>query len=265
MILMIQGAFPMAATFPAFDNPFTRSAAALAAVPRETGVSTADIVLSIDASASMAPLWRQLARDAAGLTALLDSASARAGMTAADVRLRIVTFRDLYMLQAAFSSSPFFTFPQDEAQAAAFISRVTPQGAGGPCTSGLEALLIAMHSPWRREKGIRHRIAVITDSAAYPLNDPLRDFDLRYSSILRKHLPENGEELPHGLEDLRRLWRDGVGTIDNWNSRILLYTVSASPWLQMVSWPRVTPRQASASSIHHLHLPELLNDIFSTL
>lgn len=255
----------MAANPPALDNPFARGAAALASRPRETHAPKADITLVIDACASMQPLWQQLRGDAHALTSMLDSAGAQAGMTAADIRLRIVSFRDLYMHESSFACSPFCSFPQDTQQMMDFIASVQPSGEGGPCTSGLEALLIALHSPWRREPGMRHRIAIITDSAAYQPDEPLRKFDLRYSSILREHLPEKQQDIPYELEDLRRLWRDGVGTIDNWNSRILLYTVSAAPWTQMVPWPRITPRLMFADKVRLLQTMDLLTDILSTL
>ncbi|MBR4080683.1 MAG: VWA domain-containing protein [Clostridia bacterium] len=255
----------MAVNSPAFDNPFARGAATLAAQPREIHAPKADIILAIDACASMRPLWQQLKKDAPSITTMLDTAGARAGLTAADIRLRIVTFRDMYMHEAAFACSPFCCFPHDAPQLTDFIASVRPSGEGGPCTSGLEALLIALHSPWRREDGMRHRVAIITDSAAYQPDEPLRKFDLRYSSILGEFLPETQQDVPYQLEDLRRLWRDGIGTIDNWNSRILLYTISAAPWTQMVPWPRITPRQMFAEKIRRLQTQELFNDILSTL
>lgn len=255
----------MAANPPAIPNPFARGAALLASKPQQPQIRQADVVLAIDASASMAPLWKLLKQDAALLPDIMDNACVRAGLESTDVRLRFIAFRDLYMQDAAFACSPFFSFPGDVQQARDFIASVKPGGHGGPCTSGLEALLIALHSPWKRENGMRHRIAIITDSSAYLLDEPLRKFDQHYDSILGHHLPDPAQTVPGELNGLRRMWRDGVGTIDNWNSRIMLYTVGQNPWLQMIPWPRITPRQAEATQLHSLQLPTLLDDIFSTL
>lgn len=255
----------MAANPFAARNPFALGAAALAERPQETVLRRADVVFVIDASASMAPLWKHLQQAGDIIPELLDDACAASGLDATDVRLRFITFQDIFMQDAALACSPFYTFPKDVKAAREFLSGVAPSGRGGPCTSGLEALMIALHSPWRRDKGVRHRIAVITDSAAYLPDDPLRKFDQHYDSIMGCYLPDPARDIPGQMSDLRRLWRDGVGSIDNWGSRILLYTVSEAPWMQMVLWPRVTPRQEEASKLHSLQLGTLLRDILSTL
>lgn len=292
----------MAAELQAPVNPFEKGRQLLAAHQRRKPPVQADIVLAIDACASMAPFWRRLQQDAQSLPAIVRSAASKIGLSPADARLRIVAFRDLYIQPAAFQVSPFCSLaeagaqqpepvsrpqppsvtavPQEDAEAAPeavsapaadvqalcdFIASVEPAGKGGPNTSGLEAFIAALHSPWRREGSMRDRIIIISDSAAYNLDEPLRQFDPHYESILRSVLPQDSTDLPETLDGLRRLWRDGVGDIDNWNSRVLLFTPQLWPWTQLASWSRITAMPLPPEKVRQLQLSDVLTTVFATM
>lgn len=285
-------------------NPFEKGGQLLASRHRETPPVKADIVLAIDACASMAPFWGRLAQDAQALPAIVRSAAAGIGLGPGDVRLRIIAFRDLYIQPVAFECSPFCSLGEQEGslriqppsvqtsawaaeaglpapeapetaqeEAASnglqalcdFIASVKPGGKGGPNTSGLEALIAALHSPWRREGSMRDRILIISDSAAYNLDEPLRQFDPEYESILRAALPPESTDLPETLDGLRRLWRDGVGDIDNWNSRVLLFTPQQWPWTQLATWSRITAMHLPPDRIRQLQLSSVLTAAFATM
>ncbi|MBQ7850652.1 MAG: hypothetical protein IJ343_13080 [Clostridia bacterium] len=311
----------MAAETHAPVNPFEKGKQLLASHHRETPPVKADIVLAIDACASMAPFWRRLKQDALTLPSIVRSAASRIGLSPSDVRLRIVAFRDLYIQPVAFECSPFCTLeepdetllqpdpapapaappapagpltedaaggpgaPDDEespemeeaAETPAppppanlktlrdFIASVEPYGKGGPNTSGLEALIAALHSLWRREGSMRDRILIISDSAAYNLDEPLRSFDPEYESILRSVLPPDSSDLPETLDGLRKLWRDGVGDIDNWNSRVLLFTPAVWPWTQLSTWSRITSMPQPPEGVRQLQLSHVLTTAFATM
>lgn len=301
----------MAAELQAPVNPFEKGRQLLASHQRRKPPVQADIVLAIDACASMAPFWRRLQQDVQALPAIVRSTASKIGLSPADVRLRIVAFRDLYIQPAAFQVSPFCSLAEEgaqqpepasrpqppsvtagrpEAAEAAdpaqtpeaapeavsapsadvqalcdFIASVEPAGKGGPNTSGLEAFIAALHSPWRREGSMRDRIIIISDSAAYNLDEPLRQFDPHYESILRSVLPQDSTDLPDTLDGLRRLWRDGVGDIDNWNSRVLLFTPQLWPWTQLASWSRITAMPLPPEKVRQLQLSDVLTTAFATM
>lgn len=298
----------MAAELQAPVNPFEKGRQLLASRQRRKPPMQADIVLAVSACASMAPFWRRLQQDVQALPAIVRSTASKIGLSPADVRLRIVAFRDLYIQPAAFQASPFCSLAEEGAQtlqpvsrpqppsvtlsgaeadepdaapeaageaASAspadiqalcdFIASVEPTGTGGPNTSGLEAFIAALHSPWRREGSMRDRIIIISDSAAYNLDEPLRQFDPHYESILRSVLPQDSTDLPETLDSLRKLWRDGVGDIDNWNSRVLLFTPQLWPWTQLASWSRITAMPLPPEKVRQLQLSDVLTTAFATM
>ena len=106
----------MAAELQAPVNPFEKGRQLLAAHQRRKPPVQADIVLAIDACASMAPFWRRLQQDAQSLPAIVRSAASKIGLSPADARLRIVAFRDLYIQPAAFQVSPFCSLAEAGAQ-----------------------------------------------------------------------------------------------------------------------------------------------------
>lgn len=145
-----------------------------------------DIVLCIDVTASMGPVISQVKQGALSFHTRLESVMAKRGMAIGRMRLRVVAFRDFGANRSdAMELTPFYTLPQEAAGFEGFVRGLKATGGGDVPESGLEALAMAVQSPWSREPHAdgddggagnssadgdsRHIIVLFTDAAAHPL------------------------------------------------------------------------------------------------
>ncbi len=117
------------------------------------------------------------------------------------MRIRVIGFRDfLYNPGRAIEASPFFTMPEEYGALCGFVDGLKAEGGGDRPENTLEALALAMQSPWIRE-GRKRRHVIHFFANAEPL--PLDDAD-------RRICPDYPPNMPSSIRELKAMW-DGRG------------------------------------------------------
>jgi hypothetical protein len=138
-----------------------------------------------------------------------------------ELRARLVAFRDINDDPAtSFEVTRFFSLPDEESDFSSAVQRLQTFGGADEPESGLEALYLAMQSPWVREPRDlkrRHIIMVFTDADAH---------ELGAVTIPRSFTQSVG---PKSMTDLRRYWEGGCASgstgreMDDGAKRLVLF------------------------------------------
>ena len=192
-----------------------------------------DIAFCIDVTASMGPVIEKVKQGALSFHERLASVLARRDITVTRTRIRVVAFRDFGADEHnVIQQTGFLELPEDAAEFESFMASLKAAGGGDYPESGLEALALAVHSPWNRDPSaqaaqLRHFIVVFTDAPAHPLGKhtprpkqfgpPARRslFSRRATPPLRTPVQAAGlpEDFPRSLDDLQAQW--GVSSRDD--------------------------------------------------
>jgi hypothetical protein len=133
-----------------------------------------DVVFVIDATESMSPFLDQVKGRVHDLEDELTRKLAEKGRGLESLAVRVVAFRDSRdHPSSAFELSDMFVLPDRRADFKKFVDSIQAKGGGDAPESGLEALYLAMRSPWRstpRELKRRHIIVLFTDADAHLLD-----------------------------------------------------------------------------------------------
>lgn len=196
-----------------------------------------DIVLCIDATASMGPVIENVKSKALQLPDDLLNAMAVKDKAVTQLRLRVIAFRDILHDSESSSivASEFFTLPDDRAGFDRFIGGISAEGGGDEPESGLEALAVALNSAWTADGDRRrHVIVIMTDASAHPLEKGVGKVPSAFAS-----------QVPSSFDELSDMWTGGQTTRIGVNSRrLVLFTPEMAPWStiiehweQLVSFP----------------------------
>lgn len=198
-----------------------------------------DLVMVIDLTGSMGHIIRSVRAAAVNFQEQLASRMSEKGKFIAQLRVRVVGFRDMFADQDCFVESRFFYLPQEHKDFSVFVNSLKAKGGGGDGPeSGLEGLSLAIHSDWSTEGDRRRHIVVVWSDA-------------------RPHSLEKGQGVvPSGLAD--RICRTFDALTDEWevgqrsgigrsSRRLVLYAPEVAEW-QIISdsWSQVLhfPSQA---------------------
>lgn len=181
-----------------------------------------DLVLVINATDSMAPIVETVRARALSFHDDFVRHMKEIGKTVDSLRVRVVAFRDFYADPpvGALVVSDFFRLPEQQHGFAAFLRGIKAAGGGDWPENGLEALAIAIQSPWATA-GSKQRqvIGLWTDAGAYPLEK-------------RKNAKpaDRNAHGPADFDELTDLW-DGQSSPahPSWK-RLVLYTPDVYPW-----------------------------------
>jgi len=182
-----------------------------------------DLVFVIDVTGSMGSVIAEVKHLVNGFVDRLRVTMAEEGKGLQDLWVRIVTFRDLGVEgDRALEASSFFELPRREAALREYVEGITPAGGGSEPESGLEALWLAMRSPWRNVLRSRHVIVMLTDASAHPLGTyeyPGDQF-------------QDGIAPPSSLAEMKRQWgfAGEVGVMNAQARRLVLFAPDTTPW-----------------------------------
>lgn len=196
-----------------------------------------DIVMCIDATASMSPH--------------IDSVKARASRLHEDIlaecktqkrnveklRVRVIAFRDYYEDKEAMIESRFYVLPAETEAFRSFVSNIQADGGGDEPEHGLEALSLAMLSPWVADgQKRRHVIVMFTDASTHELEkSPKPD---KYP----KSLPKN-------FAELTSFWMGQKSKMLKGYKRLVLFAPDVLPWSRISStWDYVIHHPAQAAN-----------------
>jgi len=205
--------------------------------PAPRGLSYAvDIVFAIDVTGSMTPILDQVKANALRFFDDVQSNLTAKGKNIDELRVRVVAFRDVVADgEAALQESPFFALPSEQASFSAFVNGLVAEGGGDAPESGLEAVALAMTSPWTTRGDRRRQVVVVwTDQPAHPL-DP---------SALP---PEFAGRVPADFSALTDLWEDPQGPLGSSSKRLILFAPDGPGWSDISGvWENVVHHPSQA-------------------
>jgi hypothetical protein len=194
------------------------SLAAPAPAPR--GLSYAvDIVFCIDVTGSMTPILDAVKANALRFYDDVQTNLTAKGKNVDELRVRVVAFRDVVADgEAALQESPFFPLPTEQRGFSDFVNGLLPEGGGDAPESGLEAVALAVNSPWTTRGDRRRQVIVVwTDQPAHPLEPTVVPAEL-------------GKRVPADFSALTDLWEDAQGPMGASSKRLILFAPDGPGW-----------------------------------
>ncbi|MCS0600713.1 VWA domain-containing protein [Streptomyces sp. LP11] len=181
-----------------------------------------DIVLCIDATGSMFPVLDSVKSSALQFHDRLNDEMAKKGKAISQLRLKVIAFRDFGDdPSTAIQQTGFLRLPDQSKDFEGFVRGIDASGGGDIPESGLEALALAINSPW--EQGLdrrRHVIVMFTDAPAHPLGT-------------HASAPSYPAGIPGSLDDLFEQWgyaRSQTSVMEQSAKRLVLFAPDQAPW-----------------------------------
>jgi hypothetical protein len=224
-------------------TPATPAAPAAPATPAQSslaaprGLSYAvDIVFCIDVTGSMTPILDAVKANALGFYDDVQANLTEKGKNVAQLRVRVIAFRDFVADgAAALEESPFYTLPAERGGFSEFVNGLIAQGGGDAPESGLEAVALAVNSPWTTTGDRRRQVIVVwTDQPAHPLDPSVVPADL-------------ASRVPADFSALTDLWEDEQGLMGSSSKRLILFAPDGPGWSDISAvWENVVHNPSQA-------------------
>ncbi len=223
---------------PAPDAPAGAVQSSLAAPgPAPRGLSYAvDIVFCIDVTGSMTPILDAVKSNALRFYDDVQTNLTAKGKNVDELRVRVVAFRDLVADgEAALQESPFFRLPAEQGGFSDFVNGLIPEGGGDAPESGLEAVALAVNSPWTTRGDRRRQVVVVwTDQSTHPLEPAVVPAGLR-------------DRVPADFSALTDLWEDAQGPVSASSKRLILFAPDGPGWSDISGvWENVVHHPSQA-------------------
>ena len=207
--------------------------------PAPRGLSYAvDIVFCVDVTGSMTPILDQVKANALRFFGDVQSNLTAKGKAIDELRVRVVAFRDIVADgEAALQESPFFELPAEETGFSGFVNGLVAEGGGDAPESGLEAVALAMTSPWTTRGDRRRQVIVVwTDQPAHSLD----------ASALP---PTLAGRVPADFSALTDVWEDPQGPLGSSSKRLILFAPDGPGWSDISGvWENVVHHPSQAGS-----------------
>jgi hypothetical protein len=207
--------------------------------PAPRGLSYAvDIVFCVDVTGSMTPILDQVKANALRFYSDVQSNLTAKGKAIDELRVRVVAFRDIVADgEAALQESPFFELPAEETGFSGFVNGLVAEGGGDAPESGLEAVALAMTSPWTTRGDRRRQVMVVwTDAPAHSLD----------ASALP---PAFAGRVPADFSALTDMWEDPQGPLGSSSKRLILFAPDGPGWTDISGvWENVVHHPSQAGS-----------------
>ncbi|WP_205781440.1 vWA domain-containing protein [Planctomonas deserti] len=201
------------------------------------GVSySVDIVFCIDVTGSMDPILDAVKANALGFYDDVQTNLVAKGKNVTQLRVRVVAFRDLYADgDAGIEESPFYALPDDRAHFSEFVGGLTAEGGGDAPESGLEAVALAINSPWTRVGDRRRQVIVVwSDQPTTPLDPSVVPADL-------------SSRIPADFSALTDAWEDEQGVMGSSSKRLILFAPDGPGWSDIsAAWENVVHNPSTA-------------------
>ena len=208
-----------------------------AAAPAARGLSYAvDIVFCIDVTGSMTPILDKVKANALRFYDDVQSNLTDKGKNVDELRVRVIAFRDFGADGAtALHESPFFALPASRANFSDFVDGLVAEGGGDAPESGLEAVALAINSPWTTTGDRRRQVVVVwTDQPAQPLDPSVLPGDL-------------SSRVPGDFSALTDLWENEQGPMGSSSKRLILFAPDGPGWSDISGvWENVVHQPSQA-------------------
>jgi hypothetical protein len=208
-----------------------------APAPAARGLSYAvDIVFCIDVTGSMDPIIDAVKANALRFYDDVQTNLTEKGKNVDELRVRVVAFRDFAADgEAAMEESPFYRLPDERSAFSDFVNGLIAEGGGDAPESGLEAVALAMNSPWTTRGDRRRQVVVVwTDQPANPLDPSVVPGELRART-------------PADFSALTDLWEDAQGPLGASSKRLILFAPDGPGWSDISAvWENVVHHPSQA-------------------
>jgi hypothetical protein len=155
------------------------------------------------------------------------------------LRVRVIAFRDYYDNDTnAMTQSNFFSLPRDNDSFRTFVNAIKADGGGDEPENGLEALALAIRSPWSKD-GDRKRqvIAVWTDASVHPLE--------KHSGSKPGSYPQ---DLPTNFYKLTDMW-EAQDYMSRPAKRLVIFAPDSYAWTNIATnWEQVVHYPSTAGA-----------------
>lgn len=126
---------------------------------------SADVVMCIDATASMTGILNTVKNNALRFYPDLKRESRKKGKDISSMRIRVVAFRDIDPIcPMVFEQSKFFEMPEEEGLFQSFVNAISPIAGNDEPELGLDALGLAINSEWESDSKTKKVILLWTDA-----------------------------------------------------------------------------------------------------
>ncbi len=192
-----------------------------------------DIALCIDASENMSPIIEKVKANARSFCEKLVESIEDWGKSVAQLRIKVIAFRDYGFDPEPMKESAFFLLPDQNEDFESFLRSIKATGGGDGPENALEAIALALKSDWTTG-GIlrRHIILVFTDAPALKLGE-------------RASAASYPEGMPKDLAQLYAWWEGADQTLTSTYQknagRLVAFVPVAYPWVDMQYWNRFWP------------------------
>ena len=233
--LLAETVEPAAATDAPVPAPAATPTQTSMAAPR--GLSYAvDIVFCIDVTGSMTPIIDQVKANALRFYDDVQVNLTEKGKNVDQLRVRVLAFRDFAADGgAALQESPFYPLPEDRGGFSDFVNGLMAEGGGDAPESGLEAVALAISSPWATTGDRRRQVIVVwTDQPAQPLDPSVLPADL-------------SARIPADFSALTDLWENEQGPMGSSSKRLILFAPDGPGWSDISGvWENVVHHPSQA-------------------
>jgi len=191
-----------------------------------------DLVFVFDVTGSMGEALSNVKAMAIGFNKRLNDGMVKKGKEIETLRARVITFRDLFDEgEEAIRWTKFFNLPEENEDFCSFVNDLEAAGGGDEPESALEALWLAIRSPWRKV-GYKSRqiIVLFTDASAHPIG---------------KHKIKNFQDsvqFPASINELEAGWgmASDPGLMSRTAKRLLVFAPEVDPWTEIENWENTT-------------------------
>jgi hypothetical protein len=213
-----------------------------ATAPRQAPAATkglkyaVDIAFCIDVTGSMSPILDRVKDNALRFYDDVQKNLTDKGKNVDELRVRVIAFRDFKADgAAALQESSFFSLPEEQAGFAEFVRGLVPEGGGDAPESGLEAVALAINSPWTTSGDRRRQVIVVwTDSPAQPLTGEPAPAPY-------------GDKVPKDFSALTDLWENEQGVMGASSKRLIVFAPDGPGWTDISSvWENVVHHPSKA-------------------
>lgn len=218
-----------------------------------------DVVLVIDLTGSMGHVIKEVKAAALTFQEQLASRMTSKGKSVAQLRVRVVGFRDIFADQESLVESDFFSLPQEKEGFGNFVNLLKAKGGGGDGPeSGLEGLSLAIHSKWTSGGDRqRHVIVVWSDARTHKLEKSQDQKPIGFGDRICSTFDALTDEWEFGQ-------KSGIGRAA---CRLVLFAPDAYPWAVIGdSWTQTVwlPSQAG-KGLREFEMDTLLNALVNSI
>lgn len=188
----------------------------------DTTARDVDIVMCVDNTGSMDDVIDMVKRNARGFHSDIISHASKAGKAIRKMRVKVIVYGDF--IDGPMSESDFFDLPSQTDKFNAYVNSIDMTDGDDEPENGLEALSLAMKTPWTGTgTSRRHVIVVYTDASTLPLG-------------ARSSCSSYPSGLAGDMDELRAQW----DSMDHSARRLVLFAPADEHWIDIsTSWPDV--------------------------